>query len=350
MARLRIGILGCGTMGRRHALLCRELEGVEVAGVADLRPERAAALAREVGARAYTSLEDLLEGARPHALVMATPPGQRREAVRLACSAGVSLLVEKPLALTLEDARAMWQEAERAGVVHAVGFQLRHCPLTEWARELLDSPPHLVRSLTTTAYHLTLKHPEGTPLPLWYLRRDASGGPLLEQAIHMLDCIRHLAGEVEEVIARGEALVTAPSRARGADAEDTAVLAFRLRSGALGTHTDSSAHARFHWEVEFFTPKGHLRVDYARGRLTGHRNGQTVERTAPPGDWHRAQMEAFLAAVRQDNPRAVRADFGEGVRTLAVALAGARSLRTGRWERVEENPTPTQGLTGREPA
>jgi len=330
MGDLRVGILGCGTMGWRHALICRDLEGVAVVGVADVEFGRAEALAREVGARPYARLEDLLESARPHALVVATPPGQRREAVRLACSAGVSLLVEKPPALTLEDARAMWEEAERAGVVHAVGFHLRYCPLTEWARQRMqDRPPLLVRSLTTTAYHLTLE------VPLWYLVRSASGGPLLEQAIHMLDCVRHLAGEVEEVVARGDVLTRTPSRSQGADAEDAVVLAYRLRSGALGTHTDGSAHREFNWEVEFFGEEWRLRVDYARGLLTGHEGGRPVQQSAPPGDWHRAQMEAFLSAVRRGDPSLVRADLGEGLRTLAVALAGVRSLGTGRWERVD---------------
>jgi predicted dehydrogenase len=112
------------------------------------------------------------------------------------------------------------------------------------------------------------------------------------------------------------------------------VLAYHFANGALGTHIDSCAMTEFNWEVELFGPDWRLLVDYARKRLSGHMNGEPLTEQYPDVDLHLLEMQAFLEAVRRGSPEGIRSDFADATETLAVVLAGDRSLRTGAWESV----------------
>lgn len=324
---LRIGVAGCGQMGQKHAINCSRIVGVTVSAVADKDMERAIALAQRIGAAPYPSAEAMIAEGRLDALVVTTPPGERREIVMAATSAGAALLAEKPIALDMATAEALCAAVQKACVVNAVGFHLRYSPLTQRARALI-SGRHitLVRTLTTTAYYLKMD------MPIWFLQRKHSGGPLLEQSLHMLDAARYLAGEVTHVFARGDRLVR--PELRQFDSEDSMVLAYRFASGALGTHTDSCATLEFNWEIELIGPDWRLLVDYARHRLRGYIGKEALEEVEPDSDLHMLEMQAFVTAVQHGDGGLIHSDFADSKKTLAVLLAGDKSLGTGAWEPV----------------
>lgn len=326
---LRVGVAGCGQMGRKHALNCSRLEGVTVSAVADQDPERAEAVAAGVGAKVYQSAEAMLANTPLDALIVATPPGVRREIVRKAAGLGIAIFMEKPMALDLPTARECCAAVQRAGVVNSVGFQLRYSPLTRKARALVANRKVThVRTACTTPYYLTM------PMPPWFLQRQHSGGPLLEQAVHVFDAARYLVGEITGVFARGDRLVR-PEMSQF-DSEDTIVVAYRFANGTLGVHTDSCAMLQFNWEVELLGPDWRLLVDYARRCLRGHMGEEVIEAEMTEGDWHMLEMQAFLAAARAEETAGVLSDFADATRTLAVVLSGDRSLRTGMWEPVTQ--------------
>ncbi|MBI2856789.1 MAG: Gfo/Idh/MocA family oxidoreductase [Chloroflexi bacterium] len=324
---LRIGVAGCGQMGRKHALNCSRLEGVSVVAVADTDQDRAGALAQETGAVPYGDCEAMLADAGLDAAIIATPPGGRRQAIEAAASAATPMLVEKPLALDMETARAFCDAARRGSVVNAVGFHLRYSPLTQRARALLSGRrvTH-VRTVTTTSYYLKMD------MPHWFLQRRHSGGPLLEQSLHVLDSARYLLGEITHVVARGDRLVRPDLGAF--DSEDTIVLAYRFANGALGTHTDSCAMMEFNWEVELFGPDWRLNIDYARGCLRGEVDGETVHLDAAGVDLHLLEVRGFVEAVRAHENKRVLSSFADASRTLAVVTAADRALESGAWELV----------------
>lgn len=324
---LRIGVVGCGKMGRKHTLNCSRMKEVSVVAVVDTDVAKAVTLGAEVKAAVYDSADKMLANVPLDVVIVATPPRVRREIVEAVAAAGQSPFVEKPIALDLPAAKTCCVAVKEGPVVSAVGFQLRYSPVTQLAQALISGRrvTH-VRTACTTAYYLTMD------MPLWYLQREHSGGPLLEQSIHVIDMARYLVGEITHVFARGDRLLH-PNLATF-DSEDTLVLAYRFANGALGTHIDSCAMREFNWEIEIFGSNWRLLVDYTRNRLYGNIDGEIIKKEFPDEDLHMVEMQAFLETVRHPSTNGVLCDFVDATKTLAVVLAGNRSLETETWELV----------------
>lgn len=144
---LRIGIVGAGNMGRAHGRAVAAY-GAQVTAVHSTRLEAAKQLATESGAEIAT---DELEAFFEHdidGVVVAAPPPVRLQPVRMACERGIHLLIEKPPAMNMDEGRACLEQIERAGVIAAVGFQLRYAPLYERLKHLLASETvHLIQTV-----------------------------------------------------------------------------------------------------------------------------------------------------------------------------------------------------------
>ena len=199
---LRVAVIGFGTMGRKHTENCARIEGVEVAAVVGVDEAEAETIRTEAKIPAYTDAATMLAEVPVDAVILATPPGTRRETVMKAAAMGKALFLEKPIALDMPTARDYCEIAEKQSLVNAVGFQLRYSPLTEQAGEIIRGRriTH-VRTACTTSYYLTRDVPD------WFLQRQHSGGPLLEQAIHPIDFARLLVGDITHVFARAERLL-----------------------------------------------------------------------------------------------------------------------------------------------
>ena len=190
---LKIGIVGAGVMGNRHEGRVADY-GAQVVAVHDIHLPAAQELGTRAGAKIVTDdLERFFE-AEMDGLIITTPPPVRLEPVRRACERGIHLMIEKPPALNMADARACLAHIEDAGVINAVSFQLRYGSIYERLKELLaDEMVHLVQTVCTVEYYLTFR------MSPWFLQRQISGGPLAEQAIHILDCARFVMGNVKPV-------------------------------------------------------------------------------------------------------------------------------------------------------
>ena len=199
----RVAIVGAGRMGRIRALAAREL-GASVVSISDPLADRARALASEVGAT-VTDQPDLGE---LDALFLCTPPADRGLAVA-AVEAGVRLLVEKPLALSAEDAAPLIAALARRPIPTAVGYMNRYRPSVERARTAVSGQlMGIVGRWVCGRY--------GVP---WWGDPARSGGPFNEQLTHLVDLCRYLGGEIREVQAMTEG-------------SGTAALTLRLDNGA----------------------------------------------------------------------------------------------------------------------
>jgi predicted dehydrogenase len=125
MERLNIGVIGLGAIGQKHCSAIAVLERAKLCAVADINEKVLSSTAAQYGATPYTDVKELLKHPGLDAVVVATPDDLHRDACVLAAQAGKHVLVEKPIATTVEDAQAIINAAETASVKLMVGFTLR---------------------------------------------------------------------------------------------------------------------------------------------------------------------------------------------------------------------------------
>ena len=232
----RLVVMGAGTIGLRHMEMALANVRCKLAGVVDLN--HAAKDLPDVPAR--KTLDELLEVTEAEAVIVATPTELHEEHAAACARRRLPALVEKPVTSTLESAARMAEAARKAGTPVLVGHVRRHSPAIQVARSAIGAG-ELGEVVAATAIW-NLYKPEEYFGKAW--RSGTGGGPLLINAIHDIDTLRHLIGEVEEVRS-----MVAPSR-RGMDCEDTAAVVMRFACGALGTLSVSDiAASPWGWEL-----------------------------------------------------------------------------------------------------
>ncbi|WP_433120939.1 Gfo/Idh/MocA family protein [Micromonospora sp. CA-246542] len=319
MVSCRVGLVGAGGVAQRHARVLSGFDDVEIVGVTDVVPEAAAELAARHASRTFTDVAELL-AAGPDAVYVCVPPFAHGPAEEAVIDAGVPMFVEKPVAVDLGTAERIADLVARRGLRTAVGHHWRYLSVLDTARELLADRP--VRMVSGTWL-------DKVPPVAWWSRRDRSGGPVVEQAAHVLDLIRVLAGEVTEVTAYGNGT---PPPVDGADIDSVTTATLRFASGAVGT---LSAACVLGWKhragLEILADGLALSLG-EDGLLIRDADG---ERHVPadPEAARVAVDRAFVDAVRGVGDD-VRVPYAEALKTQRLALAVADSARGGRMIRL----------------
>ena len=233
---LAIGIIGAGGMGRHHHRAITDY-GARVVAVHDVRLEAARELAASAETTLATTALDAFFDADMDGVVITTPPPIRLEPIQMACDRGIPVMVEKPPALNMVEGRECLACIEKADVIAAVGFQLRYHPLYERLKGLIASEPiHLVRTVCTVDYYLSFR------MSPWFLQYKISGGPLPEQAVHVLDCARFVMGNPKPVQAHAFAVKNMALDRTEFDAENAIQMTYQLDNGVFGTHMNHWWH------------------------------------------------------------------------------------------------------------
>lgn len=326
-----LALLGAGEIGQLHAeTIARHLHGARLTAVADPVDEHArCAAAQGDGVRVVVTAAEVLSDAAVDAVVIASPTRFHAPMIIEAAAAGKHIFCEKPLALTLDDARAAIAATQSNGVKLQVGFQRRFDAGYVRARDAI------VRGELGTVELLlsTTRDPE-PPAP-GYLA--SCGGMFLDTAIHDFDSVRFLSGsEVVEVFAAASSLVT-PER-QGPYEVDTGVTVLRLASGALATVTNS-LRTGYGYEAgaEVYGPRGKLVIAGDCGGVQ-HFSGAGVATAFPQtyrdrfAQAYRDELAAFVRCIAED--RAPRVTGDDGLRALEIALAATRSQQEGRTVRL----------------
>jgi predicted dehydrogenase len=333
MAVPRIVVAGAGLIGRRHVALVQENPGCELAGIVDPAP---------VAASRYGSISEFFaaEGTEDVGVIVATP-NRLHVQIALECvERGVPVLVEKPIADTVEDGARLAEAAEKAGVPLLVGHHRRYSPLLEAAAGTVAAGAlgRVVAVQGSALFHKPDDYFDAAP---W--RREPGGGPILINMIHEVDDLRAVCGEIVAVQAM------AANGTRGHEVEDTVAIALRFASGALGTFLLSdTAAAPFSWELTSGEDRSYPQaIDadcYVIAGTRGSLRVPTMRLTTYPGtpSWWEPldtavveveeadplarQLAHFCDVIRGAPPRVTGRD---AVETLRVTLAIAEASRTG---------------------
>ncbi|MFD6568024.1 Gfo/Idh/MocA family protein [Micromonospora profundi] len=319
MRKCRVGLIGAGGVAQRHARVLSGFDDVELSGVTDVLPEAASALAAQYGGRVHGDVAELLAAA-PDAVYVCVPPFAHGPAEEAVIDAGVPMFVEKPVAVDLVTAERIADLVARRGLRTAVGHHWRYLSVVDKARELLaDRPVRMVSGAWL----------DKVPPVAWWSVRDRSGGPVVEQAAHVLDLIRVLAGEVTEVTAYGNGT---PPPVDGADIDSVTTAALRFADGAVGTLSAACVLGWKHRAGLEILADG-LALSLTEDGLSIRDADGERHLPADPEAARVAVDRAFVDAVRGIGDD-VRVPYAEALGTQRLALAVADSARTGATVRL----------------
>lgn len=314
-ARLPVGVIGVGALGAHHARHLASLPGVELVGVYDIVPSRAADVAAKVNTEAFRDLARLL--ARVKAVTIAVPTPEHADVGVRALEAGVAVLMEKPLASSLDDADRLVEAAQKHKVILQVGHVER------FNRAIRAAMPYLAEPRYMESMRLAPFQPRGTDVAV-----------ILDLMIHDLDLVLHLVGGVPatDVRASGVAVLS--------PYPDMANARVEFGNGAVANVTASRMARDRIRKLRIFETSGYFSLDLATGtgefmRLRpdwrpspGLKVEDIVERIvldAPEADALRLELESFVAGVEGEHRTGVSGEEGRSALALALQVAEAVS-------------------------
>jgi predicted dehydrogenase len=322
-----VAVVGVGVFGRNHARVYNELQklrhGVELIGVLDVNLVRAGQVAREFGTRAFTSIKDLVD-AGVQAASVAVPTVQHLDVARELMEAGIDVLIEKPLASSLREADEIIRSAK--GRIAQAGHLERFNPAVRATLPLVNQP------MFFEVHRLSVFTPRSLDVDV-----------VLDLMIHDLDIVlSFVASPVKEVRAVGLPILSGKV--------DIANVRMEFDSGCVANFTASRVSTERVRKLRFFQPRQYISIDYTRQdvlvasveginpqgmtpeqlkaiALQGGTGGQIKMMKPPvsPEEPLRAELRAFLNAVRQRTAPLVSLD--DGRKALAVALEILDAIR-----------------------
>lgn len=324
---LNIAVVGAGLLGSRHARVFHEQPDCRVSAIVDVNAARAAEIAGRVGATAHASLAAALRQTPIDAVVVATPDHLHHDLFVEALAAGKHVLVEKPLATTAAEGRAMAAAAEASGKVAMVNFSQRYAPDYAWIQQRIAGGEIGAPRMVISVKFDTISVPTGM-IAGWATRTT----PIHFMSSHDLDLASWMLGaDPVEVVARQ---TRGTLSGQGVDAVDGINALIAFANGASATFHSSWIHPNTYPKIadgyiQFIGAEGAIFYNNRTrvAELFNGRGGQRVEFTGP----HTADevggriTGAFVTSLREfvDCIRAGREPATSARRALPVALAQA---------------------------
>jgi UDP-N-acetylglucosamine 3-dehydrogenase len=306
--RLRAGVIGIGAMGKNHARLYSELLGVELIGVSDVNQILAASIARSYDCKPYTDYHDLLDRDLD-VLSIVVPTTLHKEVALDAVQRGINVLVEKPIADTVENANAIIRSARRKGVKLMVGHVERFNPAVTKLKELIDDGL-LGKVVSISAKRVGPYNP-----------RIRDVGIILDLGTHDIDIMSYLYGEkVKEVYASAGSVVHSH--------EDHAIITLSFGSGSSGVIDTNWLTPHKVRNLTVIGSQGIAEVDCIQQTLRIFDQEWIRDAKIEKAEPLRVELLHFIDCVQLGKKPLVSGE--EGKHALAVALAAVDSARTGK--------------------
>lgn len=336
------GVIGCGMIANFHAKAIADIDDAKLVACFDTFPSAADRLAGETGCRAYHDLNDMLADSEVDVVTICTPSGAHLEPAIAAAKAGKHVVVEKPLEVTLEKCDAIINACEEAGVVLSTIFPSRFHESSQQLKKAIDQGRFgrvTIGDAYVKWYRTQEYYDSGAWRGTWELD---GGGALMNQAIHSVDLLVWLMGDVDSITAH-----TATLAHERIEVEDVAMAALKFKSGALGViEATTAAYPGALKRIEIHGSQGSAVIeeediktwDFAEStsedeeiqqRLAGktQTGGGAADPAAIGHHGHTNQFRDVLAAINDGTKPSI--DGYEGRRSVEVIVAIYQAAKDG---------------------
>lgn len=340
MRTLRFALLGTGWIGERHVRSLLKVVDTAVVALCNRNVEKARAFNDRVlggAAACYDDFDAMLREQTLDGLLICIPPGRHAGQAEAAARRGLHLMLEKPIALTMERANSIADAVRAAGVACTIGHHMRHAGPVRRLKQMTDDGTAGRPVLFQGRFFAN------NLFPAWWRDPAVGGGQLVEQSIHLYDVARHFFGEARDVTAFVDRL--AHRDVADYRVDDVSASTIRFANGAIASICASNCAdptaGSVTWTVlcekvyaEFKSPDEATFV-YHGGRPGEAVSGVEVRREVvrSDGDNFDALAADFVDAIREGRP--ARSTIDDGVRDLALVLAAqASGLANGAAQRL----------------
>ena len=330
-----IGLIGGGNISETHARAARAIPGVEISAIHGTNTEKIARLCREHGGTPYHDFDAFLQHRPMNLVIIGSPSGLHAAQGIAAAKRGLHVLTEKPIEITTERADALIAAANQSNIKLGVIFQDRLKPHIRQLKDWLDLG-RLGKPLLVDARVKWYRPPEYYSNSRWRgtVALDG-GGALINQAVHTVDLLLWLLGDVVRVQAR------TATRLHKIEAEDTAVAILEFASGAIGTLlATTAAYPGYPRRIEISGTEGTVILEHDRIIAADLRDAPAIAIESAPVDenqsaftaavsdfrGHQAVLEDFIQCIQQN--RTPACDGLEGRRSIALIEAIYRAAKS----------------------
>jgi len=325
---MKVACLGMGWWSDVLADAIKRSGKLEIVSCFSRSKDKREAFAKKYACRAAASYEEILSDRSVEALINTTPNSVHRETTVAAAKAGKHTFLDKPIANTIADARAITDACRKAKVVLALGYQRRRESHFRFIREKIREGSF--GKLVNAEANISRDRLGKIDLTSWrYTAEGMPGGVMLQIGIHYTDVLEYLMGPIKAVSGRFVRLVLP------GDNPDVASLVLEHENGALSTLNASYASASEYYLMNIYGKEATAYYDLHQG-LRFLKRGSTTSEAVPckKNDPLVEELEEFVAAVRGDGEPEM--DGERSTASLAVLLAGIKSAKEGRRVEVKE--------------
>lgn len=310
-APVKVGVVGAGSLGFHHIRILRDVDGAQLVGFVEERPERAAVVSSELGVKSYGDLATLLDEVDAVTIVVPTP--SHFEVAKQALERGKHVFIEKPITRTLDEADELLAIAGDSGAIVQIGHVER------FNRAVRAALPHVSGARFIESERLATFNPRGSDVAV-----------VLDLMIHDIDLVLTLVDDTTESISAVGVPVLTPML-------DIANARVTFSSGAVANITSSRISRERVRKIRIFQHSGYISLDLAAGTGDFFRLRERIDPNNPPsgpiditnfvdripliapeGEPLRLEFESFIAAIRGEGKVLVTGE--DGRRALSVAL------------------------------
>lgn len=324
---MKFAIIGCGFIAKKHAKAIQNIKDASLVAICDKVPETMEFYKEEYSATPYTELDEMLEKEDIDVVCICTPSGLHAPLAVQVANAKKHIVLEKPIAMTLEDTDQIIEACENNNVKLSVVHPNRFRPVVQELRKIIDHNllGKISHANATVNWNRNQEYYDQAP---WRGTKEHDGGVLMNQAIHNLDLLLWFMGDPEQVFSM-EA-----TRLRQIEAEDVSAGLIKFESGALGTvETSTTVYPKnFEESITIFGEKGTVKIGgtnalyFEHIDIEGKENKELealkekikAEPWGTPG--HQWIIEDMVSAIKEERTPAVTGEDGRKALELVLSF------------------------------